>query len=430
MPRDVRDAYLAPYDSWANRIADPSGSSRTSRCGRAIALTTSSRGSRTGSTPLAAVPMLIAWGMKDFVFDQPLPRRMGPPLPRGRGPSLRRGRALRARRRAGRRSRSGAPRCAAVPGGPSRLIARSTSVESRPSGPWPDCRRTSPRTCPRWPGAGRTRLARRRARAGRDRAGRVRYTHLTFRQLDQDSDRIAARPERDRDRPRGPGRADGQAGPRFLRADLRAVQGGRRAGPDRSRDGAQEPGPVPGARPSPRSFIGIPKAVWRAAVLGWGTEIGAARDPGRTATAVDRPDDARRHPPRWAASRRRRTRGRRSSDPVRPDETAAILFTSGSTGPPKGAVYTHGIFEAQVERFRDLYGIEPGEIDLCTFPLFALFAPALGMTAIVPDMDPTRPARVDPDEDLRGDRGLRRDEPVRLAGLAPPGRPGAAPPGA
>ena len=82
--------------------------------------------------------------------------------------------------------------------------------------------------------------------------------------------------------------------------------------------------------------------------------------------------------------------------PTRADETAAILFTSGSTGPPKGAVYTHAIFIHQVEMLRDLYGIEPGEMDLCTFPLFALFAPALGMTAVVPEMDATRPGAVDP----------------------------------
>src|SRR5262249_41296884 len=67
---------------------------------------------------------------------------------------------------------------------------------------------------------------------------------------------------------------------------------------------------------------------------------------------------------------------------VRSDETAAILFTSGSTGVAKGAVYSHGIFAAQVEMLRRTYGIEPGEIDLPTFPLFGLFAPALGMTAV------------------------------------------------
>jgi acyl-CoA synthetase (AMP-forming)/AMP-acid ligase II len=79
-----------------------------------------------------------------------------------------------------------------------------------------------------------------------------------------------------------------------------------------------------------------------------------------------------------------------------PDDTAAILFTSGSTGPPKGAVYSHGNFAAQVSALRQVYGIEPGEIDLPTFPLFALFAPALGMTAVIPEMDFTRPGAVNP----------------------------------
>lgn len=75
---------------------------------------------------------------------------------------------------------------------------------------------------------------------------------------------------------------------------------------------------------------------------------------------------------------------------------AAILFTSGSTGPPRGAIYSHGNFAAQVELVRRTFSIEPGEVDLPTFPLFALFDPALGMTTVVPEMDPSRPARADP----------------------------------
>ena len=81
---------------------------------------------------------------------------------------------------------------------------------------------------------------------------------------------------------------------------------------------------------------------------------------------------------------------------VSPADVAAILFTSGSTGVAKGAVYTHGIFAAQVDLLKQVYGIQPGEVDLCTFPLFALFGPALGMTCIIPDMDPRRPASIDP----------------------------------
>lgn len=82
--------------------------------------------------------------------------------------------------------------------------------------------------------------------------------------------------------------------------------------------------------------------------------------------------------------------------PTAADELAAILFTSGSTGIPKGALYTHGIFQSQVEMIRAAYGIEPGEVDLSTFPPFALFGPALGMTSVLPDMDARNPGKADP----------------------------------
>ncbi len=77
-------------------------------------------------------------------------------------------------------------------------------------------------------------------------------------------------------------------------------------------------------------------------------------------------------------------------------DLAAILFTSGSTGAPKGVCYEHGMFDAQVSVIRETYGIASGEIDLPMLPIFALFNPALGMTTVVPEIDPRRPAALDP----------------------------------
>jgi len=78
-------------------------------------------------------------------------------------------------------------------------------------------------------------------------------------------------------------------------------------------------------------------------------------------------------------------------------DPAAIIFTSGSTGAPKGVLYEHGMFDAQVDLIRDFYGIEAGEVDLPGFPLFGLFNAAMGVTTVIPDMDPTKPAQVDPE---------------------------------
>ncbi|MBW2471062.1 MAG: AMP-binding protein [Deltaproteobacteria bacterium] len=83
---------------------------------------------------------------------------------------------------------------------------------------------------------------------------------------------------------------------------------------------------------------------------------------------------------------------------VQADDLAAILFTTGSTGPPKGVCYHHAIFTAQLELIRDYYRIGPDDIDQPAFPLFALFSTGLGACSVIPTMNPAKPAQLDPAE--------------------------------
>lgn len=142
------------------------------------------------------------------------------------------------------------------------------------------------------------------------------------------------------------------------------------------------------AEAQPTAFIGIPKAQIARLLFGW------AKDSLKTIITVG---------PRlfWGGTTLDNLIKQSPEQPFEiavtaADDQAAILFTSGSTGPPKGAIYSHGNFSAQVAALKQVYRIQPGEIDLPTFPLFALFAPALGMTAVIPEMDFTRPGSVDP----------------------------------
>ncbi|WP_133478456.1 olefin beta-lactone synthetase [Cognatilysobacter segetis] len=138
---------------------------------------------------------------------------------------------------------------------------------------------------------------------------------------------------------------------------------------------------------APEAFIGIPLAHLARRLLGWAKRARVRISTGTRAWLAD--DTLAR------VEADGRGAGPQLAD-TQPDDIAAILFTSGSTGVPKGVVYRHRHFVAQAAMLRDVLGIREGEVDFPTFPPFALFGPALGLTSIIPDMDATRPAKADP----------------------------------
>lgn len=83
---------------------------------------------------------------------------------------------------------------------------------------------------------------------------------------------------------------------------------------------------------------------------------------------------------------------------VSPADQSAILFTSGGTGIPKGVLYTHGILNAQTDALKNMFSLDETQVDLPGFPLFALFTLAMGMTSVIPEMDPTKPASCHPEK--------------------------------
>jgi acyl-coenzyme A synthetase/AMP-(fatty) acid ligase len=136
------------------------------------------------------------------------------------------------------------------------------------------------------------------------------------------------------------------------------------------------------ASANPEHLIGIPKALIAARTLGW---------PGRPISTVEL-DAARRRALRVTTDlpTLRRSSAELPTPPA-VDDVAALVFTSGATGPSKGVVYTHGQLEAQRDALIGLYDITHDDRLVAAFAPFALYGPAIGITSIVPDMDVAAP---------------------------------------
>ncbi len=81
---------------------------------------------------------------------------------------------------------------------------------------------------------------------------------------------------------------------------------------------------------------------------------------------------------------------------VSESDSLAIFFTSGSTGIPKGVEWSHGNMQRQGELLTQYMKLEPDDIDVATFPLFMFITTAANRTCIIPDMDFSAPAQVEP----------------------------------
>ncbi|RMB62009.1 alpha/beta fold hydrolase [Tessaracoccus antarcticus] len=89
-----------------------------------------------------------------------------------------------------------------------------------------------------------------------------------------------------------------------------------------------------------------------------------------------------------------RRRGGHAPAPALPafDAEAAVLFTSGATGPAKGVLYRSDQIRAQAGHIKVLYGLTPADSFVAAFAPFALYGPAMGVGSVVPDMDVTAPS--------------------------------------
>ncbi len=136
---------------------------------------------------------------------------------------------------------------------------------------------------------------------------------------------------------------------------------------------------------APDYIIGIERAMAAARALRW---------PGRRIVVGDMSPVRRKALGVWRSLDDIRTLGvgQDLPEPPDPDDVAAVVFTSGATGPAKGVVYRHWQAQAQRDALVATYDIKESDRLVAAFAPFALYGAAIGIPSVVPDMDVTKPA--------------------------------------
>ena len=102
--------------------------------------------------------------------------------------------------------------------------------------------------------------------------------------------------------------------------------------------------------------------------------------------------------------------------PVAASDAALISFTSGSSGAPKAANRTHEILAGQQLALAEEFPLRDDDVDMTTFPVFALNNLVNGVTSVVPQVTFGEAARVNAAATI----GLMLERAVTTCSASPP----------